>query len=210
MKKIPLLFSAGVLACGSISAEVLAFPSFDTDAYVLVAMSHEHEPQITIGQSKQGTKNHPHFNAGFIKFDVTKLKKEGRKYLRLSVVEYKSDGMPGTQKLSETGSSHINVVALSEPFEVFESSKDKALWYDTHVQNKKVPVVASYKFKDLATVTVDVTDVVNAWIADPKSNYGLALFSTLNNVELGSMSHKDESKRPALVDSLILTNIKQK
>jgi len=203
MKNIISFLALSVLFCGSTDAGVLATPRFDTDVYVLVAISHEKEDQLTIGESKQGTDNHGHFNVSIIEFDVSKLQREGKKFLRLSAVEYRSDGMPGQQKLSKKGSTIVQLIALGETFKDFQKSENKELWYDTHVQNKKVPIVATFKFTDLNTVTADVTEVVNGWITKGESNKGFALFSTSNNVELGSMTYKDESKRPALVDDSV-------
>ena len=197
---MPIVASA--MLCAPLHAVTLAVPTFDTDSYIFMATSNAFAPQITLGESLQGTPGHPHFNFGVIEFDSSSLSSNGNKFLQLSSIEYVS-GQPPSQVTSATGTASVQLVALGESFADFQASGDKTLWYDTYVQNAGVTVLGTFDFTDQSSGTVDVTSTVNMWIADGNSNQGFALFSTQGSVELGSMTHANVSLRPALVDTAI-------
>lgn len=206
MKNTILTIAFGGLLTATSQATVLATPNFDTDSYVFFGTNNEFNPQITLGESQQGTPSHPHFNFGVITFDVSTLNTSDDKFLSLTAVEYATltsnpAGPPATT-YSTSGSGAIQLVALGESFADFQASADKTAWYDTHVQNGSVPVLGTFNFTDQSTQYVDVTDTVNGWINDGGSNYGFALFSTSGEVELASSTYADSSMSPALVDAV--------
>lgn len=202
MKKTILSIVALGFVAASSQAAVLANPTFDTDSYIFTGSNQQFDPQITIGQSLQGTPGHPHFNFGVIEFDVSSLNTAGDKFLRLSALDYVV-GQPGSQTHSPTGNATVQLVALDETFAQYLASGNFQAWYDTHVQNPGVTPVGTFNFTDLSTEYVDVTATVNGWINDSTTNKGFALFQTAGsgNVELASMTYPtDENLRPALVD----------
>lgn len=207
MKNTILTLALGGLLTTASHATVLANPDFDTDSYVFFGTSNAFNPQITLGESRQGTPDHPHFNFGVMTFDVSTLNTSGDKFLSLTAVEYAilttNTSGPPTTTYSPTGSGAIQLVALGESFADFQASGGKTAWYDTHVQNGSVPVIGTFNFIDQSTRYVDVTSVVNGWINDGNTNNGFALFSTSGEVELASSSYSnDPTLRPALVNAV--------
>lgn len=201
MKNTLLTIALGGLLTISSQAATLANPNFDTDSYIFMGTSAETDPQITLGESLQGTPSHPHFNFGVVSFDVSSLSTSGDKFLSLSSIEYGSTFGGGS--LTPTGSATVQVVALGDSFANFQAAADKTTWYDTYVQSGTATVIGTFNFTDQSTEYVDVTDVVNGWISDGNSNYGFALFSTSGAVELASSTYSDDtSLQPALVDAV--------
>lgn len=188
------------------NATIIATPDFDTDSYITFGTNNAFDPQITLGQSLQGSPTY-HFNFGIVSFDVSGLNTSGDKYLSLSAVEYITStptvGGPPISSASTTGSAVVQIVALGASFSDYSSAANKQTWYDTYVQNGLVPVVGTVNFTNQGTEYVDVTDEVNGWINDGSSNHGFALFSTSGNIELASSSYTDNVNfRPALVDAV--------
>lgn len=207
MKNTILTIALGGFLTATSHATVLANPDFDTDSYIYFGTSNAFDPQITLGESRQGTPNHPHFNFGVMTFDVSTLNTSGNKFLSLTAVEYatltSNPSGPPTTTYSPTGSGAVQVVALGESFADFQAAGDKTAWYDTYVQSGSVPVLGTFNFTDQSTRYVDVTSVVNGWINDGGTNNGFALFSTSGEVELASSSYTaDPALRPALVDAV--------
>lgn len=205
------LASAGMIA-SSVSAATLASASFDTDSYIEFGTDNQFNPQITLGASQRPFSGH--FNFGVIEFDVTSLTAVGSKYLSLSAVEFvtltPNPMGPPTTTTSTTGNAIVQVVALGVDYNdgVNGSGSDyvdaasKAGWYDTHVQSGSVSVIGTINFNNASTRTIDVTSIVNGWIADGNTNHGFAIFSTSGNVEIASSTYTDDtSLRVALVDT---------
>ncbi|MGB0774759.1 MAG: PEP-CTERM sorting domain-containing protein [Akkermansiaceae bacterium] len=207
MRNTILTTALGGILTTSAHATVLATPNFDTDSYIFFGTNNEFNPQITLGESQQGTPSHPHFNFGVMTFDVTTLNTSGDKFLSLSAVEYATltpnPNGPPTTTYSSTGNGTIQLVALGESFADFQASSDKTAWYDTYVQSGSVPVVGTFSFTNESTRYVNVTSVVNGWINDGSTNNGFALFASSGEVELASSTYTaNELLRPALVDAV--------
>lgn len=198
MIKAIILTISIILIHFSADAGVLATPSFDADSYIFMKTNNEYDPNITVGESQQGTGGHPHFNYGLMQFDVTSIAIEGDKFLRLSVIGYK-DGSQGSA-ITPTGTSIVQLVALNAPISSYFGPGSGQDWYDTHVQNPGVTVIGTYSFTNQDTLYVDVTATVNAWINSSSNNYGFALYSIQNAVELGSANNTNAALTPALVD----------
>lgn len=193
----------GASLCATAHSAVLASASFDTDSYIFFKTNNEFGPQTSLGLSQQGTPGHPHFNFGVIEFDVSLLSTSGNKYLQLSSIEYVT-GQPPSQVTTSTGSTSVQLVALSESWTDYQAAASGQTWYDANVQNPGVSVLGTFNFVDQSTRHVDVTSTVNGWINDGNTNHGFALFAATGtgNVEIGSMSHANINLRPALVDAV--------
>jgi len=62
MKNTILSIAILSLASATTQAATLANPTFDTDSYIYFKTNNAFGPQTSIGQSQQGTPEHPHFN----------------------------------------------------------------------------------------------------------------------------------------------------
>lgn len=176
--------AAGVVICtiGQARAEVLTTATWDTDSYVYFGTNSVTATEITLGEPVP-TGVDPHYNVGFIQFDVSGLSLAGPKYLEVE---------PNTT--TAILPSTIRVAGLlADPTGYFAAADaaERSSWLATN----------AYAAPPIATLAIssaggrhyaDVTDAVNHWISNPADNYGLALWriggADFDSPELYSMN----------------------
>lgn len=157
---------ATTFTAASARGEVLATAAWDTDSYVYFGTNSVTSPEITLGEPTPPGVD-PHYNVGFIAFDVSGLSPAGRKYLQV-------EPNTGTAALPST----VRVAALLADTTGYFAAADaaeRATWLATN----------AYAQPPAATLAIsaaggkhyaDITDVVNHWIDNPAQNHGLALW----------------------------------
>jgi hypothetical protein len=202
------LASAGVSFAAS--ATTLATVDNDTDSYVFVGTNSSFSPEVSVGAYIPGAPTAgSHFNFGVLEFDVSGLATTGGKYLTLEnelfVENVFTPGNPiPTPTASLTGSGTLRVVSLGDDYDTYPflgnptATGDRRVWVDDNLYSQ--PVVGSAVVDELGIFSIDVTDAVNSWIADPSSNFGFGLIVEPggSGLELGAI----EGGNPALLTSV--------
>jgi hypothetical protein len=189
------------LACAALSwlgasplrAEVLTTATWDTDSYVYFGTNSVTATEITLGAPVPPGVD-PHYNVGFIKFDVSGLSLAGPKYLEVE---------PNTA--TAVLPSGVAVAALNGDTDGYFAAGDipgRVAWLSAN----------AFAQPPLTTVTIstggkhyaDITLIVNDWIANPSENYGLALWRVggvdFDSPELFSMN--DPQGRGPVINSV--------
>lgn len=193
MKKTLLLlaFTSGTLLT-SLEAATLATASFDSDSYVYVGTNNEFQPQITLSAYNDGG----HYVWANIQFDVSGLSAQPKAYLELNPVQYKTGPNPMNPTITTTGTSTVYLVALNDSWTNYINSQTKFDWAQNNVVN--ATKIGTFNFNNTDSAYVNVTDTVNAWIDGSKSNYGFALWTDNNSVELASSTYSNTTLSPSL------------
>jgi hypothetical protein len=149
------------------AAEVLATAVYDTDSYVYFGTNSVKSPEITLGEPPAGD---PHYNIGFIEFDVTGLSPTGSKYLQLEPNTATAQGLPSIVRVA-TLDADIDAYFAIAP----NDYAGRVAWLAAH----------AYASQPIATIGIlpsggkhyaDISSTINGWIADPSSNHGLAIW----------------------------------
>jgi hypothetical protein len=148
------------------AAVVLTTAVYDTDSYVYFGTNNVASPEITLGEPPVGD---PHYNIGFIEFDVTGLSLAGPKYLELEP-NTATAVLPSSVRVAALDADIAGYFAIAPP-----DYAGRASWLSTHAY-ASAPI-ATYTFSAAGGKHyADVSSVVNGWIADPSSNHGLAMW----------------------------------
>jgi len=195
MRFSSLQFLAAFALAGSpLWGATLATATYDADSYIFVGTNKEFDLEISINAHREPDEAFPvfgHFNFGFIRFDLTGVPREGRKYLSVELLNFIV--IPEDQPLAppartDTGEAVVHVVAPPRG-DYFSPSVAKGDWYRLFVFEQ--PKVGTFNFAATEGVgtgryTIDVTDIVNAWLDGTAENHGFALWAETGGVELGS------------------------
>jgi hypothetical protein len=147
-------------------AEVLATATYDTDSYVFFGTNSVTATEITLGEPfPQGID--PHYNIGFIKFDVSGLSLAGSKYLQMEA-NTTTGILPSTVRVAQ-------LYGNTDGYFAGGSATDRVSWLYANAFAQ--PAADSVTFTTTNNKRyADITVVVNNWINDPSSNHGLALW----------------------------------
>ncbi len=196
---------ASALATFSSAAVTTLTPEFDSDSYLFMGTDKKDEEHITVGE-KYVFWGIPHYNIGYIKFDVSGLAIDENKTLTLTPYEFvtgASVDSPG----SSTGSTRVKLVALGASWDDYLTSPSysaRSDWADTHVNDVTEIGVFEFSSDDPGKtehdpVTIDVTATVNGWINGDKPNYGFALVcESQPRIEIFSSEGGGAEKGPLL------------
>jgi hypothetical protein len=186
---------AAVLASATLArAEVLTSATWDTDSYVHFGLNAVTATEITLGEPLPAFVD-PHYNVGFITFDVSGLALSGSKYLEL-------EPNTATAQLPST----VAIAALYGNTDDYFAAAD--------VDGRKAWLAANaYAQPTIATMPIsatggkhyaDITALVNNWINNPSENFGIALWrvggADFDSPELFSMN--DPSGRGPAINSV--------
>jgi hypothetical protein len=158
--------AAILCVAGQGRAEVLTTATWDTDSYVYFGTNSVSATEITLGEPVPPGVD-PHYNIGFIKFDVSGLSLAGSKFLEV-------EPNTATAVLPST----VRVAGLLANTDGYFSAADVAGRSSWLANN-------AYATPPIATMTIspaggkhyaDITDIVNLWIGSPADNYGLGLW----------------------------------
>lgn len=177
-----LAATAALFAAGEARAEVLTTATWDTDSYVYFGTNSAAATEITLGEPFPLGVD-PHYNVGFITFDVSGLSPTGPKYLEV-------EPNTATAVLPST----IGIAALSADTAGYFAAADfaeRSAWL--HANAYAEPPVATLSISSAGgKYYADITDVVNDWISNAGDNYGLALWriggADFDSPELYSMN----------------------
>ncbi|RIK84765.1 MAG: hypothetical protein DCC68_00290 [Planctomycetota bacterium] len=164
--------AAVVLALAASSrAEVLTTATYDTDSYVYFGLNAARATEITLGAPLPPGVD-PHYNVGFVKFDVSELSLSGAKYLELE---------PNTATAVLPSAVAIaRLYGNTDDYFAAGSAPGRTAWLAAN----------AYGQPPLATMSIsasggkhyaDITPLVNHWIASPADNYGIALWRVGGN-----------------------------
>lgn len=158
--------AAAICVADQTFAEVLTTATWDTDSYVFFGTNNAAATEITLGEPVPPGVD-PHYNIGFIAFDVSGLSLDGPKYLEVE---------PNTATAALP--SAVRLAALLGDTAGYFAAADAAgrlAWLAAN----------AYAEPPIATLAVsaaggkhyaDITATVNRWISNPAENYGLALW----------------------------------
>jgi hypothetical protein len=147
-------------------AEILATATYDTDSYVHFGTNSVTSPEITLGEPFPVGVD-AHYNIGFIKFDVTGLSLAGPKYLQLEA-NTSTAVLPSSVRVAQ-------LYGNTDGYFSAGSATNRVTWLYANAFAQPAADTVTFttaKSKRYA----DITSVVNNWINDPASNYGLALW----------------------------------
>ena len=148
------------------AAVVLTTAVYDTDSYVYFGTNNVASPEITLGEPPVGD---PHYNIGFIEFDVTGLSSNGAKYLELEP-NTATAVLPSSVRVAALDADITDYFAIAPP-----DYAGRAAWLSTHAYSSAP--VATYNFSTSGGKHyADISSVVNGWISHPSSNHGLAMW----------------------------------
>lgn len=172
------------------SATTIATATFDTDSYIPFKTNNPTASEITVGREVAGY----NFNFGVIEFsDLSAVSSSGSKFLVVDLEAFVTlvggEFGPPTPTFTTTGNSTLKVVALGSSY-----NGDYALpatvastWYETNIGG--VSPLSTATVTSAGPVYFDVTTAVDAWLANPSTNFGFGLVVTDGqNVELGASS----------------------
>lgn len=164
--------------------------SFDSDNYIAFGFDNAFATEITVGADIPFAPTAgSHFNFGVVTFDVAGLSASGDKFLHLDLEVFRSTttgptGPTGTVD-STTGNATLRLVALGDDYANYAAAPDRRGWYDTNLYNQDV--IAAAALTEAGLFSIDVTDAVNAWIADGTTNHGFGLVVESGTpIELGA------------------------
>jgi hypothetical protein len=147
-------------------AEVLATATYDTDSYVFFGTNSVSSPEITLGEPFPPGVD-AHYNIGFIKFDVTGLSLAGPKYLQLEA-NTATAVLPSTVRVAQLDANTDGYFAAG-------SVTNRVSWLYANAFAQPAADTVTFTTPNSKRYA-DITSVVNNWISDPASNYGLALW----------------------------------
>ena len=183
--------ATGAVALGlglSAQATDLATASYDSDSYIHFGIDSAFAPEMTVG-AHLPTINH--FNFGVIEFEISGLSSAGGKFLHLDLEVFRTtvtdeNGPTGATEDLAAGNATLRLVALGEDYRTgYAPASDKRGWYDTNLYGQDV--IAAVTLTDAGVFSIDVTDTVNAWIADTNTNHGFGLIVESGSpIELGA------------------------
>ncbi len=164
----PYILAAALAICagGQVRAEVLTMATWDTDSYVFFGTNSVTATEITLGEPVPPGVD-PHYNVGFVEFDVAGLSLAGPKYLQVEP-NVSTAVLPSTVRVA-------GLLADTAGYFAAADAAERSFWLAAN----------AYAQPSLATLTIsptggkhyaDVTDIVNHWIGNPADNYGLALW----------------------------------
>ena len=161
-----------VFALTSMSrAEVLTTAIYDTDSYVYLGLNAVNATEITLGAPLPPGVD-PHYNVGFVKFDVSGLSLTGSKYLQLE---------PNTA--TAVLPSVVAIARLygnTDDYFAAGSVSGRTAWLAANAFVQP-PVATMSISASGGKHYADITPLVNHWIANPSDNYGLALWRVGGN-----------------------------
>ena len=168
----------------------IATTTFDTDSYIPFKTNNSTATEITVGAVNPGY----NFNFGVIEFgNLDGVSATGDKFLVVDLEAFVTLGDPPPgggappTTLTPTGTATIKVVGLDSSYQSVyaDGGTVASAWYDTYIGNATADAEATATNAGL--VYFDVTEVVDAWLDTPSSNYGFGLVVTSGqSVELGA------------------------
>jgi len=179
-------FAAGLAMPALAALDTPLAASLDPDSYINFGTDSAFAPEITVGAHIADSN---HFNFGVVTFDVTGLDAAGDKHLHLDLEVFRTTitgptGPTGTVDLP-TGNATLRLVALGDDYASYALATDKRAWYDTHLFAQDT--VGTAALTEAGLFSIDVTDAVNAWIADGNTNHGFGLVVESGSpIELGA------------------------
>lgn len=191
------LLVLGLAVCLNSPARAEVGANYDVDSYVFIGTKNDADDFISLNPHRE---DDSHFNFAMVRFPVEELVSAEQHRLRVHLETFiEGDFLTGSIGPTTTGTATVHVVALGGPIEqYFLPSVNKRLWYDLLVHGQ--PIVATFTFSavesdGLGSYEVDVTPVVESWIADSSTAYGFGLWAEAGSVELGSVEGAMRSGR---------------
>jgi hypothetical protein len=130
-----------------------------------------------------------HFNFAAVQFDLAGLSAGGTSYLQLSLMRFRVPGpvvpnSPPSYTYATSGYSFdLKVVSLGGDFSETGILSGSALheWYANNLWNR--PTVGIMNFNSAGAVSLDVSSAVDAWLANPASNFGFGLVGVTSGTQ---------------------------
>ena len=156
---------------------------YDADEYLYYGIYNSGRDPLYVGVNDltTGSPYQYHFNFGAVQFDLAGLSAGGTSYLQLNLMRFRipgpvvPNGPPSYTYATSGYSFDLKVVALGADFSEAGSlsGSDLQEWYTSNLWNR--PTVGIMNFNSAGAVSLDVSSAVDAWLANPASNFGFGL-----------------------------------
>jgi hypothetical protein len=189
--------------------------TYDADEYLYYGTYNSQRNPLYVGVNDltAGSPYQYHFNFAAVQFDLAGLSAGGTSYLQLSLMRFRVPGSvvpngPPSYTYATSGYSFdLKVVALGDDFLEAENLSGSALqeWYANNLWNR--PTVGIMNFNSAGAVSLDVSSAVDAWLANPASNFGFGLVGVTSGTQgLTAQFYSTEnavssSNAPALIQA---------
>jgi len=196
-------------------AAVLNTAIYDADEYLSNGTYKSERNPLYVGLNDltDGSPYQYHFNFAAVQFDLAGLSAGGTSYLQLSLMRFMVPGLvvpngPPSYTYATSGYSFdLKVVALGADFSAIYllGVNDLPNWYLDHLWSR--PTIGTMSFSSAGSVLLDVSSTVDAWLANPTSNYGFGLVGSFGSAQgltaqfYSSEYTTDPSKTPALIQN---------
>ena len=198
-------------------AAVLNTAIYDADEYLFYGTYKSERDLLYVGQNDltTGSPYQYHFNFAAVKFDLAGFSTGATSCLQLNLgrfripgpVDPNYQGQPAYTYATSGYSFDLKVVALGADFSAIYllEVNDLPNWYLDHLWSR--PTIGTMSFSSAESVSLDVSSAVDAWLANPTSNYGFGLVGSFGSAQgltaqfYSSQYTTDPSKTPALIQS---------
>ena len=164
---------------------------YDADEYLYYGTYNSGRNLLYVGVNDltPGSPYQYHFNFAAVQFDLAGLSAGGTSYLQLSLMRFRVPGpvvpnSPPSYTYATSGYSFdLKVVALGDDFLEAGILSGSALqeWYANNLWNR--PTVGIMNFNSAGAVSLDVSSAVDAWLANPASNFGFGLVGVTSGTQ---------------------------
>jgi len=188
---------------------------YDADEYMYYGIYNSERNPLYVGVNDltAGSPYQYHFNFAAVQFNLAGLSAGGTSYLQLSLMRFRVPGpvvpnSPPSYTYATSGYSFdLKVVALGDAFSEAGNFSDSDLkeWYTNNLWNR--PTVGIMNFNSAGLVALDVSSAVDAWLANPASNFGFGLVGVSSDTQgLTAQFYSSEytlssSNAPALIQA---------